>query len=694
MKAAADMGRVERLSTPLVLIAALLVLVSVIVTSWAALRAFEAQVRPEIGLEARAIGSTVAAPISNALRVGIPFTELVGVDEYLQEVLTAHSGVSFFVITDLNGRPVFHAGGGADAFLSAIAKLSAEELTRPDFHTTNGYGTVLALGRDTQHIEGWLHIGMKREPLDVIVQDTLWDIVILLIVGLLLAFEIIRFVIQRSLLAPLSMINAVLSRLSQGDYSRRADTDAPDEVGRLARAANAVIRRMHDRWERFVWLSGNLANLSSAAAKKMADRIARTAGGLDLAPERVSVEPTPITGSAARLALFLFVTAEQLSTSFIPIFARDLTLASGHTWRPELLTALPIMGFVAAVAVFTPYAGRFIARHGSRMGIVLGALPAVIGFLWSAWAGGIVEFTIARMLCGLGYAIVSMACQAELAQASAQGKLARSLGGFTGAVMAGAVCGTAVGAVFADRLGFSVTFVISAVIVVLVQILSAVTIKAKYENSRLPLKTSLLSDIRETFKYPYIVMLLILIAIPAKIVLTGFVFYLAPPTLKELGFSPAAIGRVIMLYGLFMIPAILVGAWLSDRVKLGNFLIIFAAVATGAALALPMFTDIMIGLPIAVALVGVLQGLASASLLSLPVKAAGPDAPAIPIVLSFLRFGERIGSVTGPMIAAYAMNFGGLNAVLAVMALISALAGIGFFLGLFILPKNARRATS
>jgi len=86
--------------------------------------------------------------------------------------------------------------------------------------------------------------------------------------------------------------------------------------------------------------------------------------------------------------------------------------------------------------------------------------------------------------------------------------------------------------------------------------------------------------------------------------------------------------------------------------------------------------------------------LASASLLSLPVKAAGPDAPAIPIVLSFLRFGERIGSVTGPMIAAYAMNFGGLNAVLAVMALISALAGLGFFLGLFILPKNARRATS
>ena len=243
MKAAADMGRVERLSTPLVLIAALLVLVSVIVTSWAALRAFEAQVRPEIGLEARAIGSTVAAPISNALRVGIPFTELVGVDEYLQEVLTAHSGVSFFVITDLNGRPVFHAGGGADAFLSAIAKLSAEELTRPDFHTTNGYGTVLALGRDTQHIEGWLHIGMKREPLDVIVQDTLWDIVILLIVGLLIAFEIIRFVIQRSLLAPLSMINAVLSRLSQGDYSRRADTEAPDEVGRLARAAGTVSLR-------------------------------------------------------------------------------------------------------------------------------------------------------------------------------------------------------------------------------------------------------------------------------------------------------------------------------------------------------------------------------------------------------------------------------------------------------------------
>lgn len=76
-------------------------------------------------------------------------------------------------------------------------------------------------------------------------------------------------------------------------------------------------------------------------------------------------------------------------------------------------------------------------------------------------------------------------------------------------------------------------------------------------------------------------------AIPAKLLLNGFLFFLVPLTLYELGNSRSEIGRVVMLYGL---AALFLGpmfARLADRFAIHGLLIGVGGLLTGIGL-IPM----------------------------------------------------------------------------------------------------------
>lgn len=672
----------HRLTRRLILAALLLLAVSIGVTSHAALEAFERQVGPEIGREATAIGRSVAAPIERALSLGIPFAELGGVPNYLQDLLVGRPGLSYLVVTDARGAPVHGVGPAAARFTpapDAAAFIGTEAVLRS---TVAGYDTALPLRDGAGQIAGWLHVGMSREPLDIAIRDARWDVAIVLLVSMLLAIESLRFVIERSVSAPTALMATLVARLSAGDFARVPAGAARDEAGRLATSATILARRLADRWERLNWLAQEVAATSSAAAARASTALATVARALRFRSEGTAAADALATGMSARIALFLFAMAEQFSTSFIPLFSLELARAgasgAGSGLGPDLLAALPIATFVAAVALATPFGGRFAARQGARRSILLGALPVVAGFVGCAFATTPYEFALARALCGVGYAVVTIACQAELARAAAAGHVARSLGGFTGAVMTGAVCGTAIGAVLADRFGYATTFLLAALMVVLVQLVAALCLGAE-TNRRPQAQSSLRAEAGQAIRNLPFAAMVVLIAIPAKLVLGGFVFYAAPLALRDLGFSQPAIGRVVMLYGLCMLPAIALGAWLTDRARQGAILMVIAGTVTGAALMLPLGLDLAVALPVAVALVGALQGLASAPMLALaPALAAAPGAPSTPMLLAFLRLAERIGSVAGPMLAAYVMTVGGPGGVMLVLGTVSLLAALAY----------------
>lgn len=661
----------RRLLRHLSLVAVAVLLGTVVAVSLAALGAFEREVRPAIEREAAVIGEVVASPIERALGLGIPLDALVGVEPYLAGMAASQPAVAYLVLADLAGRPHAAAGPGLGGFRPLEASETPHRRALPGIDET-----ALPVGAPGGRPQGWLLVGVSRAAVDAIIEDTRWDIAIVLLVGVMLAMEVLRFALDRSVIGPLSMIERMAQRLAAGDCTRLADAGAADEAGRVARVLNALVRRLGDRWAHLQWLA---AEANAAGAQAASDAAAVLAGLRDRLRFRdggAVMEAAPPSASAARLPLFLFVVAEQLSTSFIPLLGRDLARSGPGFLAPELLAALPIAAFVAAVALATPQGGQVTARRGPRRAVLTGGAIAAAGYLGAALASDLMQFTLARMLCGIGYAVLTIACQAQMALAARQGRLARTLGGFTGAVMAGAVCGTAIGAVVADRLGYAATFLASAALVGVVML---VALRAIPRGMADPAAAGdgVLAGARAAFGNPHFAALLLLAAVPAKVVLAGCIFYLAPLALRDAGLSQAAIGRNVMLYGLCMLPAIALGGWLADRARIGGGLIWGSAVLNGAALLLIPALPGGAALPIAIAATGAAQGLASAPMLAAVAAGAGGSTP---LLLSFLRLGERIGSVAGPFAAAWLLMQGDAVWAMGVLGAATALAGLGYAL--------------
>jgi predicted MFS family arabinose efflux permease len=136
-------------------------------------------------------------------------------------------------------------------------------------------------------------------------------------------------------------------------------------------------------------------------------------------------------------------------------------------------------------------------------------------------------------------------------------------------------------------------------------------------------------------------------AVPVKLVLAGFLFYLVPVALRLEGYSPAAIGRAMMLYFVLVAACNPLASALSDRFGWQRGLVILGG-AVVACVGLAGLAEGLIGGPAAlfagIAALGLGTGLSAAALQAL-VARDGPGA----VVL--LRTVERGGAVVGPLLA-------------------------------------------
>ena len=667
----------RHLVSRVVIVAALLLTMAVAFVSHSALRSFEAELRPELEREASVVGEIGARTLQRAIELGVPFGSLSGVDEYLVSLLTAQQGLSYVLLTDAVGQTIASAGGGVGSFSGLPAgTLSPQRGGALMRQLGDSYDAALPILEDGR-IVGWIHVGISRARLDSILTDMRWDVLIVLLVVLLATSEFLRFSLFRTVSAPVDLVSRLQARLATGDWTTRAQDNIVSEAGQVVRQLNVLVRRMNDRWDRLRWM----ATQSDAAL--------RAGAVLDGVRQRLrfglaSVQDGLGTGAASgRLPLFLFVFAEQLSTSFNPIYALELAGGQGGIMGAALL----IVAFVAAVALFTPLGGTVVARRGPRDAMLIGLVPAALGHVGAAFCTDLTTFAIARGICGAGYAVVTIACQVHLAQEAPKGRVARSLGGFTAAVMTGAVCGTAIGAVLADRVGFRMTLTLSMALVLVTALLVWRTFVAGGVTEQKPM--GLWRSVRAAFAEPRFVLLVLFAAIPAKVLLGGFIFFLAPLELRELGLSQAAIGRNVMLYGLCMLPAIVFGAWLTDRTGRGGLIITLAGVLNGLALLLPLWLEKDTALPLAIIGTGLAQGLASAPMLAIiPTLSSILGAPNSAVMLSFLRLGERFGSVIGPPAAAALFALSSGQQTMLALGVISLATSVGYALSLTIRKRQ------
>jgi predicted MFS family arabinose efflux permease len=341
----------------------------------------------------------------------------------------------------------------------------------------------------------------------------------------------------------------------------------------------------------------------------------------------------------ARLALFLFVMADQFSISFIVVHARELAGTGASTF----IFALPIIAFAGAIGLSGSLAARLIEGSGAKRALAIGAAIAAAGFLLAFATTQIALLVVARLANGVGYAIVTLALQSIMSKGKTEAEIKRNLGSFTTAIMTGCVCGAATGGVLAERIGYHLVFLGSAILALAPLLFIPLFRHVSKPSARgqNPFSSA------QAMRIPQFMGVLCLVAIPAKIVLGAFVFYLAPLLLKDHGLSEAAVARNVMLYALCMVPAISIGDWLTRRGASSDLLLIASAFFTVLALVVAPFN-----VAVALAVTGACQGLASVPMLGKIPTIANGDRSKQTALFALLRSGERVGSMIGPAIAA------------------------------------------
>lgn len=389
-----------------------------------------AQQRFGVALE---IGRSVAVVVEKALAFGVPFDQLVDTERFLEAVKLDNPGVDYIIITTRDGQLRYSTDlsrvGNAAGLRGSVAVWNGRERTA----RIGGYfNTATAINGKGRQL-GWLHLGERANIIEQLLRDIVFDILTVLVVAMLVAFELMRLLLAASFATPLRAINEFFTRIASGDFRRTLARDLFGGIGRLNGRINAI-----------------LAELNAGARRRQAAGATMPPGlSFDLSGERSSVRAVAIEN--IRWSFFLLIFAESLSLSFFPIFvAQFYDPAFGLPLH--VVIGIPITVFMLVWAITMPFAGARLQR----------------------WRRHDDDRTVPdRLFYKLGrFAAVAVDHRRRLRdRVRDHPGLHRSLrvdqGGHPGPgdvpdELTGSLSGAAIGGILVDRLGFAMTFLLSA----------------------------------------------------------------------------------------------------------------------------------------------------------------------------------------------------------------------------------------
>ena len=681
----------------LVLLAAIILLLGQIVVAWFAVTGFERVLEPQLSRKADVVGRAIASQLRFVVDdLRIPPDELVAVDPFLDKILDSNADIEYLIILDSSSKVLFARGLSPSVLANIVPSLpdaadgTSSKTEISDF--ING-AYPIAVDGDVSTV---LHVGVSGEFIRSRLADLLYEAVTVIVVSLLVTLEILMFLMSVRVSGPMERIETILTEGARGIFGNQLLIRSRDEIGQLVAALNRALRGLRQRYEDFHFdareirdaqIDKGIAQRIWTACQQIDDRY-RFAGGAELRPR---------SAMQMRVPLFLFMFAEELPRSFLPLFVARLSPADAAI-SDELLFGLPIALFMLAGAITVPFGGRLADRFGARRVFLAGILPAIVGYFGTFLAQGYYDLIGWRVLSGFGYGLIFMAAQAWVAENTQERSRAQDMSVFVGAVFAATICGPSIGGILAGRIGFEATFLISAALAVI----SGLIVYGMLDEtgrSRPMLRTAtfgeewraLLSDGR-------LFAVTIFAAVPGKLILAGFLFYLVPLYLSELGNRQSIIGWMIMLYGVSTLLCMPFATRYADR--FGRHA---AVVAVGGMLAglgcLASLSDSVVGgasnaVMVAILALGVGHALSLASQLAIVQEVASRHhGLGQASIIGAYRLVERAGMVLGPVVAGVlAAKFGYQGAIVGIgVIVLTSIALYMIVMNLSRSPSAARR---
>ncbi len=401
--------------------------------------------------------------------------------------------------------------------------------------------------------------------------------------------------------------------------------------------------------------------------------------------ETLVVEADPSSDyMLGRPAAFSMVFMWAIPASFLPLFMESL-YEPMFGLPKDIVLGLPISleMFAALVAALT--AGVLSDRKGWHVPFLSGLVLCSAGAFGSWIATSGTQFVLSRGLTGLGYGLAWMAIQSYIFKFTTPLTRAQGISNLVAGIVSGQICGTAVGAMLSERIGYSQAFLVSAVLVVLPL---AFTMSFMRRYMRRPDRVALadrfrIADLRELLFNRNYASILILSLVPFALCQVGLLMYAAPIYLNKMGASQSNIGRVLMIYGL---SVIYIAPWISkyvDRTERKKLFIVLGGIVGGGGLMSLYFHSGQMAVMLAVFLMGVSGSLVGSAQSAFALKLGIIQRVGVGKAMSVQRAADKLGQMLGPLV------LGGIIASVGIGNGV-AIVGLLFFLTTFLFLFVAR----
>jgi len=653
----------QRLRRRLFAFQMLLLMAGSCTVAYAALRSFEADLHPDMTRKAELVALSLAAQIDRALEHGFDFDRLRGVEALFAATRASSPEIMFIAALDPAQARVFFDGAVdqgrvVPAISAAAAEIQKQPAAAPARVAVIHNGDFLITGHAIVRAGapiGAVIVGIDAYYIEQQISEMVYDILIVLVVSLLLTFELL-LLIMASAAVPMLALQAAFSRLSTGELAAQAAGRRwPAEVHRLAMQMSGIVDRLQQRYVAAA-NSPRAENSGTEAGERLQDAAAAL-GALRAAPGSEGRVASQQALVRVRMPLFVFFVAEELSRPFFPIYARGLAEPVAGL-SPELVVSLPMMLFMLVVALSQPLGGPWAERLGARRLMIAGAITAAVGLAATATADSLWTLLAWRFVTAAGYGVVFVGGQSHVVANTDPGNRAWGLAMFVGSVLAASICGPAIGGILADRIGYRATFLVGSVVALLAAFLAWRLLSVAPEGPARRSRPLRIRDIGIVLRNPRFLVLTGLGAMPAKIVLTGFLYYLVPMYLASLGNTPTSAGRIMMLYGLMMVLFTPLAARFADRLGRPLVFVVCGGLLSGVGLLAALASGSTAAVIVGIVVLGVAQSVSITPQLAL-VPAACPNEckeMGQVTVIGFFRLFERLGSAIGPLLAGFLLQ--------------------------------------
>lgn len=220
----------------LLIFSLLLLMLSQATISLFAWTSLEKKLAPELDKQATTVGRLINSKLQRALNYKIPFEKIKGIEEFFDDIREKNTDIRFLAISNPLDE-VLSASGIEKNTLSAALKnsqMAKAGETIKTIKTQEKTGqlrqksyrdTTINLRHDGKDI-AIIHIGMEKNYFTAKITDLRYDIGIILLSSLLIAFEILLFIITRDFSHPIHQMSAVKGYIASKDFRHRAEVTA------------------------------------------------------------------------------------------------------------------------------------------------------------------------------------------------------------------------------------------------------------------------------------------------------------------------------------------------------------------------------------------------------------------------------------------------------------------------------------